>query len=572
MAANDDLRLFFVRRRRFRLGLFARGDILKMLLAGELDASAMVRPVTDPIMRPLAVSELADLLARTGTVWREWGSTLRHILFLLALFLLNGITFLAVRGHADRLWQFTLLPVALADAAGTLLWLFLLWRVLLGSTRAALRRVLPLLIPLWNLYAVWPGFYALGSVLRPKLRRANLPTGPAPLFFAAVIAAGYLLCAAALPLLLVPASRTLAAVHELLLLGMLVHMLTLLLLFTADRSVMRLLRHRVGQMLDTMPMHALETDPRSILGAEQLLRRRTAAVTGLVELAVLLAGMLPLTAADLREAGQYAVDFVRSNLPQVGPETPGVRQTVLRETTRAAQFPAARQGTAAERLAALSHLADCLARQQEFYILTETQEVLNCGAVFVRECGELLGSGRLSPQELTLLAERCETAERRLRRKGRIAIFRTAQKKLADLPSWDPVRNVAILESAELLPECCGRDLYEFLPELVRPAGNRARAVAGRETARLDALSFFVRANTLILDFRLVRAAALAARDGGAAQNSLPRDPLTGAPLLYRETPEGFRIGSGPWPGGFPPQDRQFTPEITVKAPRANAE
>ena len=137
MAESDDLRLFFARRRRFRLGLLSRGDILNMLLAGDLDASAMVRPITDPIMRPLAVSELADLLARTGSVWRKWGSTLRHMLFLLVLFLLNGITYLAVRGHADRPWQFTLLPIALADAAGSLLWLFLLWRVLLGSTRAA---------------------------------------------------------------------------------------------------------------------------------------------------------------------------------------------------------------------------------------------------------------------------------------------------------------------------------------------------------------------------------------------------------------------------------------------------
>ena len=570
MTEPDDLRFFFARRKRVRVGLLSPGDILTLLLRGELDAVTMVRPVTAWIMRPLASGELAALLSRAGSVWRRWGASGRYFLFLLALFLLHGVTFFAVRGHAERSWPYAVLPIVLAGAAGILCWLFLLWRVLLGSGRAALKRVLPLLIPVWNLYWVWPGFFALGSTLRLKLRREAPAAGPPPWLFAVVIVCGGIWGAAALPLLLFPISRTLAAVHECLFLGMLTHALTLLLLFWADQSAMRLLLRRVEHLIDTLPMHALEADPRPLLAAEDALRRRTAPVTALTGLAVLLAGLLPLTAANIRETGLHAVYFVQSELPQVAPETPGARQALLRETALAAQaLTAARHATVPERAAALCRLADCLVLQQEFYTLFETQMVLNCGALLVQEGGALLSTSELAPAECAALAAYCEASERRLRQMALTAVARTAQDKLAALPGWDPVRNVAILETAELLPFCCRCDFYEFAQDLERPAGNHARTIAGRVAARLEALSFFLRANTLILDFRLLGAAA-AVRSGARSGNP-PRNPLTGQALVCRETPDGFRIESGTWPGRSP-RERLFRPEIAVKVRRGAAE
>jgi len=570
MADSNELQFFFTRRKRVRVGLLSPGDILTLLLRGELDASAMIRPVTDWIMRPLASGELAALLSRAGAIWHRWGESSRYFLFLAALFLLHGGAFFAVRGHTERPWPYTVLPIVLTGAAGILCWLFLLWRVLLGSSRAALKRVWPLLIPIWNFYWVWPGFFALGSALRLKLRREALPAGPPPWLFAAIIVCGGIWVAAAAPLLLFPLSRTLAAVHEFLLLGMLTHALTLLVLFWADQSVMRLLRRRVGHLIDTLPMHALETDPRPLLDAEDALRRRTAPVTALAGLAVLLAGLLPLTAANIRETGLHAVYFVQSELPQVVPEVPGARQSLRRETALAAQaLTAARRATAPERAAALCRLADCLVRQQEFYTLFEVREVLEYGALLVQEGGALLSASEFAPAECAELAAYCEASERRLRRMAQTAIVRTAQDKLAALPGWNPVRNVAILETAELLPFYCRCDFYEFARELEHPAGNHARTVAGRSAARLEALSFFLRANTLILDFRLLGAAA--AERSGVRSGSLPRNPLTGQALLCRETPDGFRIEAGAWPGRAP-RERLFQPAIAVKVRREAAE
>lgn len=569
MAEPDELRFFFSRRKRFRVGLLSRNDVLRMLLKGDLEGNALIRAVTGRVMLPLGSGELADLLPQVGSVWRRQGSVPRHLAFLLALFLFNGVVFLAVRNHADWPWSFTLLPIVLAGAAGILCWLFLLWRILLGSSREAWKRVLPLLIPGWNLYWLWPGFFALGAALRTKLRRAGLPGGPSPRLFAAVIVMVYLEAAAALLLRLLP-SRPPAAVHELLLAGLPVHILTLLLLFRTDRSVMRLLRRRVEQMLDTLPIRTLKSDPQPLLEAELALRQRTGSAAALAGLALLLAGVLPLAAAHLREAGLHAAHQLRSRLPAVKPETPGLRQELRHETANAMQaLLAARTAPTADRLAAWKRLADCPVRQQEFYRLFETQEVLTAGAVLVREGGEILGAEDISAEEIASFAAHCEAAERRLRRLSLTAVARTVREKLADLPDWNPVRTVAVLETAELLPECCRRDFYEFLPELHRPAGSLAQAVAGEETARLTALSFFLRANTLILDFRLLHAAAEARN--GAPPETLPRNPLTGRELRFLKTPDGFRIDGGEWPGR-PPHDRLFRPEITVRVRRGAAE
>ena len=594
MTRQNDPRLYFCRRKLHSVGPLSRREILERLLAGELDGSTLVRRADDPTLRPLAGSELAGLLTETGRIWCRWSALRNLFLLLLILPLSNAVALWSLARAGECAPHGGALPLFLAAGAGLLFWLYLVWRIVLGDTgrRRALKRVLPLALPAVQLIWVWPGYFALARVLEILHKRCGIKTdAPPTALFTASILLGYLVFFGLAGQWLNPVFQTLPAVCERIFLALVYYIVTLFSLLWADLSAMRILAYRVRRLLQSLPAAAPTADLSPLFRAEETLRRRLSRGVRLTALLLVLAGLALQIVMDYQAAAAHYREKMQRSLPAPAPLAEDWGRTVIRRMTDAQQAlaDAVQNDDPAEAGSRLLELAGLLRATQEEYRPSAPVPPLLCGRRLLDHGAALLGSGKLSAPELGELAQNIHHEEYRLRQCGAAALRRAFHQRLRQ--PMAPFRLIAVLETAEFLPGCIWRDLYEFLPGAEFANAGTPHALLPEPEGKSAALRFLVRANTLILHFRMLETALRLGcyeKERGTFPETLtelipdycrelPCNPLTGNILQYRKS-EGdshveFTLAAGVWPGvPAVPCPELFAPELTVRRRRGDAE
>lgn len=597
MMQQQDPRQYFCRRRLRSVGPFSRRELLALLVAGQIDASTLIRKTGESVLRPLAMSEAAELIPATGQVWSRWATPWRLWRTVLGWPLLAGMMLrLHAVGHFPPVWGPHL--ALLAASGGLIWWLYRLWRMALGDARPqrALIHALPLSIPLVGWFWVWVGYFGLGRYLKVSARCRKLAAiSLQPLFLAAIFLY-YLAVVGIFGRWVLPGFQNLPAIYEVVFLTMAWYVVTMISLIAADLLVMRLLRARVEKMIGSLLGIACPADYSTLFRAEALLRVRLRKSTQMIALLIFAAAVIPQIRLDYCEIAQiYTCDFLNAlpSPPTVSSEV--YRIAAVRAYAAEAEFERAqREHDVKGGAEALLQLAGAMRFSLEEYQSPVPLFVLQYGRSLLRDGVGLLELPDVTETDLRLLLRRVRYEEHMVRRTALDAVHRYARAILTVLPAERPFAVSAAMETAMILPEYVWSDWHEILPQLELPTTAEARSGAAlrQPHSRLAALRFFLRVNSVLLNLRMLQSAIairLYERECGRMPDDLrelvptwlaqwPRNPLTGELLQYRrDRPSGaagpfrFRLSAGTWPGVDKMPYREYlAPEMTVTIPPPN--
>ena len=597
MMQQQDPRQYFCRRRLRSVGPFSRRELLALLAAGQIDASTLIRKTGESVLRPLAMSEVAELIPAAGQIWSQWATPWRLWRTVLGWPLLAGMMLhLHAICHLPPVWGPHL--ALLAAAGGLIWWLYQLWRMALGDARPqrALIHALPLLIPLVGWFWVWIGYFGLGRYLKVSARRRKLAAiSLQPLFLAAIFLY-YLAVVGILGRWILPGFQKLPVIYEVVFLTMAWYVVTVVSLIAADLLVMQLLRVRVEKMIGSLLGIACPVDYSTLFRAEALLRVRVRKSTQVAALLIFGAAVIPQIRLDYCEIAQiYTRDFLNElpSTPTVSSEV--YRIAAVRTYAATADFERAQlEHDVKGGMEALLRLAGAMRFSLEEYQSPVPLFVLQYGRLLLRDGACLLEAPDVTEADLRLLLRRVRYEEHMVRRTALDAVHRYARTTLTVLPAERPFAVNAAMETAVILPEYVWRDWHEILPELELPTTAEARSGAAlrQPHSRLAALRFFLRVNSMLLYLRMLQSAIairLYERKHGRMPDNLrelvpgwlaqwPRNPLTGELLQYRRDqasgaagPLRFRLSAGTWPGVAEVPCREYlAPEMTVMIPPPN--